>query len=290
MGLGVALAGTFMVTEGLKDIYGKPRPDLLARCEPDLANPSQYGIGGLGYQLPEATLIVDWRICQQTDAGKLRDGFASFPSGHASLAWAGMFYLTLFICAKFAISIPFLAPVSYRQTNGPELEDDTFPAGERASDASAPRSVSARNQAAAPPVYLLILAFLPLGAAFFIAGSRWVDYRHHGFDIIAGSLIGFFFAWFGFRWYHLPIRRGAGWAWSARSRDRALYVGVGVPSYVGDEGWESSKTARPLRRDLESGSAMEIVTGSEMSDLRRDNSVRESIKNGDGPMEKSRPR
>lgn len=47
-------------------------------------------------------------------------------------------------------------------------------------------------------------------------------------------------AWFAFRWYHLPIRQGAGWAWGARSRDRAFWVGVGVGGYVGVEGWGSA--------------------------------------------------
>ena len=112
MGLGVALAGAFMVTEGLKDIYGKPRPDLLDRCQPDLAKLAQFVVGGLGQQLGEAPLVVDSRICQQTDNSILRDGFASFPSGHASFSWAGMTYLTLFLCAKFAITIPFLAPAA----------------------------------------------------------------------------------------------------------------------------------------------------------------------------------
>ena len=35
----------------------------------------------------------------------------------------------------------------------------------------------------------------------------------------------------------MPIRRGAGWSWGARSRGRAWGVGVGVAGYVGTEGW-----------------------------------------------------
>lgn len=37
--------------------------------------------------------------------------------------------------------------------------------------------------------------------------------------------------------YHLPIRRGAGWAWGARSRRRAFLRGVGFPSSLGTDGW-----------------------------------------------------
>lgn len=102
-----------------------------------------------------------------------------------------------------------------------------------------------RNEAAAPPIYLLIIAFIPIGVALFVSVSRWFDYRHHGLDILSGSLIGIFTAWFGFRWYHLPIRGGSGWSWGARSRDRAFWLGVGRANYVGDEGWESARTASP---------------------------------------------
>jgi membrane-associated phospholipid phosphatase len=251
MGLGVALAGAFMVTEGLKDIYGKPRPDLLDRCQPDLAKLAQFVVGGLGQQFGEAPLLVDSRICQQTDNSILRDGFASFPSGHSSFSWAGMAYLTLFLCAKFAITIPFLAPAADNLLDTAAF--DRTPSTRR--NGTGAEIGPARNRAAAPPLYLLVLAFVPLGAAFYISGSRWSDYRHHGFDIIFGSILGFLFAWFGFRLYHLPIRRGAGWSWGARTRNRAFYIGVGIPSYIGDEGWESAKAAASGRLDLESGEA-----------------------------------
>jgi len=259
MGLGVALAGTFMVTEGLKDIYGKPRPDLLDRCQPDLAKLAQFVVGGLGQQFGEAPLLVDSRICRQADNSILRDGFTSFPSGHASFSWAGMTYLTLFLCAKFAITIPFLAPAADNLLDTAAF--DRTPSTRR--NGLGAEIAPARNRAAAPPLYLFVLAFIPLGAAFYISGSRWSDYRHHGFDIIFASILGFLFAWFSFRLYHLPIRRGAGWSWGARTRNRAFYIGVGIPSYIGDEGWESAKAARSSRLDLESG---EAITGPGMSD------------------------
>ena len=102
--------------------------------------------------------------------------------------------------------------------------------------------VPIRNQAAAPPTYLLVLPLIPISVAFYICASRFFQFYHHGFDIISGALIGILSAWFGFRWYHLPISRGAGWSWGARSRDRAWGIGVGVGSYVGTEGWNSKKS------------------------------------------------
>jgi hypothetical protein len=47
LGLCTGLAVTLFVTSGLKDMVGKPRPNLLARCEADLSHITQYIAGGL---------------------------------------------------------------------------------------------------------------------------------------------------------------------------------------------------------------------------------------------------
>ena len=93
--------------------------------------------------------------------------------------------------------------------------------------------IAARNQAAGPPVYLLVIAVLPSFASIYIASTRYSDFRHHGFDILFGYLIGFVTSVFAFRYYHLPINQGAGWSWGPRSRDRSFWAGVGVGNYVG---------------------------------------------------------
>jgi len=84
MGLGLALASAFLLTDGMKNLFGKPRPDLLSRCNPDLKNIQNYAVGGYGDQITEGILLVSWHICRQTDMSILNDGFASFPSGHSS--------------------------------------------------------------------------------------------------------------------------------------------------------------------------------------------------------------
>jgi membrane-associated phospholipid phosphatase len=263
MGLGVALSAAFIITEGLKDLAGKPRPFLLAVCDPDLSPESirKHQVGGLGISLDSAVpIVVDWHICRQSDQGKLRNAFASWPSGHSSFSWAGMLYLSLFICAKFAVQIPYLLPGSDSQRYISTFDedhhgDDEFPK-ESESRFSSQRHPP-RNQAAAPPVHLLIIAFIPIATALFISTSRWFDYRHHGFDIISGSLLGILTAWLGFRWYHLPLQGGSGWAWGARSRDRAFWLGIGRPGYVGEEGWEVPRPADMHRhRDLEQGQSV----------------------------------
>ncbi|KAI9801015.1 MAG: hypothetical protein M1825_003549 [Sarcosagium campestre] len=254
LGLALGLASTFLITSGMKNMYGKPRPDLLSRCDPDMRNITAHEVG-FGSTVNDTALLVSWTICQASGA-TLEDGFRSFPSGHASSSWAGMTYLTLFLCAKFAIAIPFLAPRTFnRETVTPAFPHFRHNRPDTSSDMSAKQysgasptsyeqerfhGIPIRNQAAAPPTYLLVLALVPIGAAIYISSSRFSDFRHFGFDIIFGGLMGFSLAWFSFRWYHLPIRQGAGWSWGSRSRDRAFGVGVGVMGYVGEEGWSSS--------------------------------------------------
>lgn len=77
---------------------------------------------------------------------------------------------------------------------------------------------------------------MPFFVAVFISASRWFDFRHHGFDILCGNIIGLASAFFSFRWYHLPIAQGAGWAWGPRCADKAWWAGVGSFSYAVD--WE----------------------------------------------------
>ncbi|KAI9789231.1 MAG: hypothetical protein M1833_002440 [Piccolia ochrophora] len=279
LGLALSLAATFLITDGMKNLFGKPRPDMLSRCDPDLENIEKYVVGGLGDKVNQGITLVSAAICQATGA-KIDDGFRSFPSGHSSSAWAGMLYLTLFLCSKFAIAIPFLAPKNIQRTAVssafPRFRHHQTTRQQNSSEASSkgysgiPRSfqdmehdegfgqVPLRNQAAAPPNYLLVFALIPIAVAIYICATRWSDYRHFGFDIIFGSLMGFAIAWFSFRWYHLPIRQGAGWSWGARSRERSFWVGVGVPGYVGEEGWTSGdgeEMVAPHDTDVEAAGA-----------------------------------
>ncbi|KAJ6023743.1 hypothetical protein N7540_004540 [Penicillium herquei] len=224
MGLGVAYAGVFMATQGLKVLIGRPRPDLLARCNPDLDKISTYAVSGLGETLTGAITMVSYKICQTQTSTLTVEGFSSFPSGHSSSSFAGLGYLTLWLSAKLSVGFPYLPTYPLE---GKNHDDDR---------------TSVRKRGAAPPVLLMILAFFPTCTAFFIAGSRWFNYRHHAFDIIFGSLMGAFFAWVGFNMYHLPIQRGAGWAWGPRTSRRAFIRGLGFPSTLGIDNWTYTNT------------------------------------------------
>jgi membrane-associated phospholipid phosphatase len=262
LGLAMSCAATWLITSGLKNLIGKPRPDLIARCMPDMDRFTQFAV--TGYPItPANAALVSAGICSQPDQGILDDGWRSWPSGHSSFSAAGLVYLSLFLASKLAITIPFLSP---RMTDA--AYNSAFPSrlnsfgpgagaeplvngksGARHTDTglSNPRSmlsrrgsnldqsvIAARNESASPPVYLLVIAFIPTAAAMYIAATRYPDFRHQGFDIISGFTIGTVCAIFAFRYYHLPISRGAGWSWGPRSRSRAFWAGVGVGSYVGD--------------------------------------------------------
>lgn len=275
MGLALSLATAFLITQGMKNLFGKPRPDLLARCQPDLNNIPQYAVNPVGEVFDPAWVLVTADICTNTDKDILKDGFKSFPSGHSSFSWAGLLYLTLFLASKFSVAIPYLPQRSF--TTNPAYTSAVTPSNLRKktslpmhkqdSTLSSPNPyngdeavVPIRYQAAAPPVYTLVFVLVPICAAIYITSTRFTDYRHFGFDMLFGTLIGITCAWFSFRWYHLPITRGAGWAWGPRSYERAWGIGVGRGSYVGTEGWSkregegmSRKRGEDINMDEELG-------------------------------------
>ncbi|KAH9865546.1 hypothetical protein J1614_009131 [Plenodomus biglobosus] len=283
MGLALSLATAFMITQGMKNLFGKPRPDLLSRCEPDLDRIQEFAIGGIvGDSFNPNWVLVTSGICTTDDEDKLRDGFKSFPSGHASFSWAGLLYLTLFLASKFSVAIPHLSPRPYslnpaytsavapsnlkkqRTTLPFHKQDSTLSASAYPTEENV---VPIRYQNAAPPVWTLVLVLVPVASAIYIASTRFTDFRHFGFDLLFGSLIGITCAWFSFRFYHLPVTRGAGWAWGPRSYERAWGIGVGRGSYVGPEGWSKKDEVEGGGRGGNANgvpeSEHELVNGSE---------------------------
>ena len=248
-------------------LFGKPRPDLLSRCDPDIENARDHSVGAI------ASLgIVTWTICRNASKKVVRDGFVSFPSGHSSstfavamavygsglltlvvntASFAGLTYLSLWLCAKFSFAFPSL----WKGRQPPDLRQTAFlthspPPHPNTDDLRLSPPVPLRNQGAAPPTYLGLIVLAPIATAAWIASSRYPDNRHFGWDILAGSLLGIIFAYIGFHLYHLPLSSGAGWAWGPRSRDRAFYTGVGMRGYVGEEG---TSTTREKTSSAETG-------------------------------------
>lgn len=92
LGLALSMVAAWVITSGMKNLFGKPRPDLISRCEPDLANVGKYIVGFVGGNSTTYSpgQLVKAEICTQKDKYKLDDGFRSYPSGHASSSASGM--------------------------------------------------------------------------------------------------------------------------------------------------------------------------------------------------------
>ena len=266
MGLALAYSIAFIITNGAKEVLGKPRPNLLARCDPDLTRQMSAVAGGIGNQIEEGITMFDWRICRNTGS-LLDEGFRSFPSGHSSrkllprtvsllinegtVAFAGLVYLALWLCAKLGISPPFVGPRNHRSEFSVAKEQ-----------------ASVRTQAAAPPMYLILFPSIPIGAAIYISSTRYSDFWHHGFDVFVSAGLGILTAWLGFRWYHMPIRQGGGWAWAPRSSRRAYWKSFGTLTYSDSRDQEA--------KDLEHGG----VLGRETNPQFGSQSVRHNTNDG----------
>ena len=73
LGLALSSSAAFCLTNILKNAVGRPRPDLIDRCQPRPGSADRPVFG-----------LSTSAICMQTDHAKLKDGFRSWPSGHSS--------------------------------------------------------------------------------------------------------------------------------------------------------------------------------------------------------------
>ncbi|KAG8815866.1 hypothetical protein FRC18_001282 [Serendipita sp. 400] len=102
LGLGTAVVFTQMLSEYIKLVVGRPRPDFLARCEPDPAR-VQEALNSTIVRLFDST------ICKTTNSRDLKDGFRSFPSSYSSMSFAGLTYLSLYLAGRFRCFTPHSA-------------------------------------------------------------------------------------------------------------------------------------------------------------------------------------
>lgn len=90
LGLLLSLSLSFVITQALKNACGKPRPDIIDRCKPrETHDPYPFGLS-------------NYTICTG-DPALLKDGFRSWPSGHSSSAFGGLFYLSLWVAGKLHV-------------------------------------------------------------------------------------------------------------------------------------------------------------------------------------------
>ncbi|GBC07864.1 hypothetical protein RclHR1_07740003 [Rhizophagus clarus] len=90
LGLLLSVSLTLLITETFKILVGRPRPDLIDRCQPikSSADAQVYGLSSS-------------EICTRTDL--LNDGFKSFLSAHASISFAGLGFLSFYLAGKLHV-------------------------------------------------------------------------------------------------------------------------------------------------------------------------------------------
>ncbi|KAJ2725802.1 hypothetical protein GGI07_001009 [Coemansia sp. Benny D115] len=94
LGLCTALVLNMMITNSVKNLAGRLRPDFIARCNLDLKS--------IGNAEPLVGLLTT-AVCHPTDQKVFLDGMRSFPSGHTSFSFAGLTYLSLWLAGHMHI-------------------------------------------------------------------------------------------------------------------------------------------------------------------------------------------
>lgn len=200
---------SLLLVDGLKNLLGKPRPDFLSRC--GLVEGWEDG----DYYIGPTKLLITVKACTAPYGKReLKDGFRAFPSGHAALSFTGMGYLAGWLRRWFF-------PVQVTQRGGLVGSGNSSAGSGSEMGLESPRlgdlEGATRNLPRAKPAsqkgfFGWVLLLLPLSLAAWCSATRYSDFRHAGFDILAGVVIGCFGAALG--WKVVGKRAGRG-GWRA---------------------------------------------------------------------------
>ncbi len=180
IGLGYALATSTLFQVLIKVFIGGLRPYFLNTCD----------LGNLPTNMNSDTETRWLNVKHHCGHGgrQLKDAQMSFPSGHASAAFAGFVFLALWFNGKFKI---------FCQS--------------RRSGLSLRRRSTAATTAAAPAAgrriqhWKLILFAAPWLIATIMAACKLNDNSHHPEDVIFGALVGTAFAHMAYRMVYRSI-------------------------------------------------------------------------------------
>lgn len=84
-------ACTLLISEVMKMLGGRLRPNYLSVCDPDYSK----------FTCADGYVVIPDASCKGTNQNRLIDSRKSFPSGHASLASYGMIYLIIYFQTRF---------------------------------------------------------------------------------------------------------------------------------------------------------------------------------------------
>jgi len=163
VGMIEALGLTLFITFILKNFVGRLRPNFFAYCNyKGYRNALMSGNFTSYNNITQAGVIGSIEFCLETSLANINDSQSSFPSGHSSLSFAGLTFLSFYL---FHV---------------------------------APHHFNTRNHTIrllAIKIAILLILFI---SAAFVAGSRTRDYWHNFDDILAGAVLGFGSAVFSF--------------------------------------------------------------------------------------------
>ena len=96
----VASMANSILTDIGKNVIGRPRPNFLASCRPNVT----FGLGQTCDDTNRHELITQF-LCLNSnlEASELEDQLKSFPSAHASFAAFMAFYLVLYLQERFKV-------------------------------------------------------------------------------------------------------------------------------------------------------------------------------------------
>ncbi|KAK6535397.1 hypothetical protein TWF694_001858 [Orbilia ellipsospora] len=220
LALGLTDSLAFFVSNCLKNVFGKPRPHMITVCQPDwsrvadIVKSTRTGPDGV----LAWNVLVTSDICTTTDNEKLSEAFRSYPSGHATMSFAGLTFLSLFFYSTLVLTLS--------KTSASKLPYHVFDTRKRSDSPSNEKGSSSsgrtdRASALHPPslpllTFVIIISFFCL--AMWIGATRYLDFKHAGIDIFSGSCLGFVSAICGTWWYAMPAAGGV-----AKGRMRAGY-------------------------------------------------------------------
>ncbi len=175
LGLLTTIGVASMLTNVLKVLVGRLRPDFLDRCKP-----MQHPIPAL--QVGKV-LWYNSTICTTTDTILLQAGRTSFPSGHTTDSFAGCVYLSLFLFWNL-----FLLPAPWPFLRGEESQYES--------------RWKCANFGLTMPSFFFVTT--PVVISTIVGVSRISDHRHNPSDVLAGALVGTLAAFLG--WFLWGIR------------------------------------------------------------------------------------